>query len=178
MRKAFFLKKIKELSVIGPNKVLLRKVIDAVDLIKKVDQKEYDRLFNRLNIIFITNKNGYTNEFFMPEKIWFVNKSVITKNDLNWLASLIIHEAFHSTQFKNGEYVLPFGEELEKPALASQKKFLKKTGDLEGEKQVESEFKREYWLEMDGDKYSYAYFRNLLLLLESNKLVIKEVKFK
>ena len=47
-------------------------------------------------MIFITNHSGFTNEFFMPEKIWFANKSVIIKNDLNWLASLLIHESYHA----------------------------------------------------------------------------------
>ena len=91
MKKTFLFIKIKSLIIISPEKSLLKKAKDALLLIKNVDSKEYIKIFSRLNIVFITNKNGFSNEFFMPEKIWFVNKSVIKNNDLKWLASLIIH---------------------------------------------------------------------------------------
>ena len=176
MKKTFLFIKIKSLIIISPEKSLLKKAKDALLLIKNVDSKEYIKIFSRLNIVFITNKNGFSNEFFMPEKIWFVNKSVIKNNDLKWLASLIIHEAFHATQFKNGKYVLPFGEKLERPAIDLQEKFLKRIKDLSSKKQLESEFKRKYWKEIEDDELSYSYFRNLLRLFETKKLKLMKIK--
>ena len=115
----------------------------------------------------------------MPEKIWFTNKSLIRNNNVDWVASLIIHEAFHATQFKNGKYILPFGDELEKPAIALQERFLKK---LENGKQYAEDtniaLDDKYWEKMDEDANSFAYFRNLLTLFENNELNIKSLSDK
>lgn len=178
MNKKFLSIKVGALMIIAPDKILLKKTLGSLQLIKKNDRKEYEKIFSRLKIIFITNKTGYTNEFFMPEKIWFANKSVILKNDLMWLSSLIIHEAFHATQFKNGKYILPFGDELEKPALDLQEKFLKKCKDFYGERGIKSVFEEKYWAEMAEDSISASYFRNLLYLFENKNLQIKNIKIK
>ena len=175
MRKNFLSIKIKSIVIIAPEKSLLKKIKDSFLLIKKIDAKEYNNIFNNLNSIFITNKNGYTNEFFMPEKIWFVNKSLIKNSDLNWLASLIIHESFHATQFKNGKYILPL-EKLEKPATKIQQKFLYKLKDYSAVKDVKTALKKEYWEKMNEDKKSFVYFRNLLNFLENKKIVLKKIK--
>lgn len=172
MKKKFLSLKIKTLKIIAPEEAPLRKVSEALRLIKKIDPMIYEKIFDRLNIIFVTNKTGGTNEFFMPEKIWFANKSVIIKNDLPWLASLIVHESFHATQFKNGEYILPFGEQLEKPAIALQERFLKKLEGKQGSASLESAYEGKYWKGMDNDASSFAYFRNLLELLNSKRLEI------
>jgi hypothetical protein len=174
MRKNFLATCIRSLIIIAPDKVLLKKIRDALLLIKKTDIKEYKNLFSRLKIIFITNKNGYSNEFFMPEKIWFANKSMVEKNDLNWLASLLIHEAFHATQFKKGKYVLPL-HKLEKPALNLQKEFLLKLGDKTAKKDIKIIAKQKHWIELNKDKRSYAYFRNLLDLYENKKIKLRSI---
>lgn len=171
MKKHFLLIKIKSISIIAPDKKLLRKIKTAINLIKKIDLKEYNKIFFRLKIIFITNKNGYSNEFFMPEKIWFTNKSIIKNNDLNWLSSLIIHEAFHSTQFKKGKYILPL-DKLEKSALEIQEKFLKKLEGKNTAENIKTVFRQKYWKKIGKDKNSFVYFRNLLDLLKNKKLKI------
>lgn len=178
MKKKFLSIKIKTLTIIAPEEASLCKVRDALRLIKKIDPSVYEKIFGRLNMIFVTNKAGGTNEFFMPEKIWFANKSVVMKNDLPWLASLIIHESFHATQFKNGKYVLAFGEQLEKPAIALQKRFLKKFEEGGGSASLQSAYTGKYWEEMNDDVSSFVYFRNLLDLLENRKLEIIHMKIK
>lgn len=176
MKKDFLSIKIKTLIVIAPNETTLQKVKDAFQLIEKTDILLYQKIFSRLRMVFVTNKTGGTNEFFMPEKIWFANKSVILKNDLPWLASLIVHESFHATQFKNGEYILPFGEELEKPAIALQDRFLKKIEGKSGSSVLQSAYKEKYWEAMDNDASSFTHFRNLLDLLNDKKLKIVPTK--
>ncbi len=176
MKRNFLSVKIKTLTVIAPDVALLDKIVEAFRLIRTVDPSEYQKIFDRLQVIFITHKTGGTNEFFMPEKIWFANKSVIMKNDLPWLASLIIHEAFHATQFKNGEYILPFGKELEEPAIALQTRFLKKLEGRRGSASPASAYGRKYWKAMDEDASSFACFRNLLELFDTKKLDISVMK--
>ncbi len=139
----------------------------AIKLIEKTDRAEYGRLRGRLKMIFVTNCFGFTNEFFMPEKVWFANKSVILKNDINWLASLIVHEAYHATQFKNGKYVLPLGQ-LEPAAIKAQKSFLKKLGESGNDADVA--LAGGYCKKMNEDKISFVYFRNLLDLFSRDKL--------
>ena len=110
--------KVKSMLIIAPEKSLLKKIKNALDLIKKVDPDEYKNLFSRINVIFITRRICNTNTFFMPERCWITNKSErIRCNDLGWIAAAIMHEGFHATQFKNGRYILPFGASLEKPAI-------------------------------------------------------------
>jgi len=111
----------------------------------------------------------------MPEKIWFANKSVILKNDINWLASLIVHESFHATQFKNGKYTIPLNK-LEKPALKLQAEFLEKLEGKKSKKDIDRVSKEKYWNKMSKDKNSFAYFRNLLNLYENRKLDLKSKK--
>lgn len=176
MKKNFLSIKVKTLTIIAPDAAFLEKIAEALRLIRKVDSLEYRKIFDRLQVIFITHKTGGTNEFFMPEKIWFANKSVITKNDLPWLASLIIHESFHATQFKNNEYVLPFGKELEEPAIALQKRFLKKFERGRSSVSLTSAYEKKYWEAMDEDTSSFAYFRNLLELFDKKKLKITAMK--
>ena len=174
MERNFVSSKVKALSIIAPDKRLLGKVKKALALIKKLSPGDYRAVFLRLRVIFITSHPGYTNEFFMPEKIWFANASVIEKNDLIWLASLIVHEAFHATQFKNGKYVLPLVQ-LEPPALRVQQRFLRKTGNINLVRGVESAKREKYWRKMRNDKRSSAYFRRLLRLWEENKLTLKKI---
>lgn len=172
MKKYFLTKKFNSLTVIAPEKSLLLRVKTALSLIKKIDSKAYKNVSHGLKVIFITGRYGYTNEFFMPEKIWFANKSVIAKNDIRWLASLIIHEAFHATQFKKGSYTASFPK-LEKRALAVQERFLKKLKDPYAKRDIKIVVRQKYWKRMNEDKNSFVYFRNLLSLFEQNRLILK-----
>ena len=174
MNKKFIRTKIRTLTLIAPQSAYIKKIIDALLLIKRADAKEYQRLFGRLKTIFITDKAGYTNEFFMPEKLWFANKSLILKNTAEWAASLIVHEAFHATQFKNGKYIIPLAE-LEEPALKKQAQFLKKLGRVDLVRDLKTAAKQKYWRKMQNDKTSPAYFRKLFALLKKGKLLLREL---
>ena len=167
--------RIRSLRIIAPNAYLLRRVWQALALIRKTDRREYQKLFPRLKVIFLTNRAGYTNEFFMPEKIWFANKFVIIKNDISWIASLIIHEAFHATQFKQGRYIRPLAE-LESPALNVQNKFLNKIRDKHGVDDVKAVARKRYWTTMNKDKKSSEHFRKLLQRLQNKELKIKALR--
>lgn len=175
MKKTFFFTNVATITLIAPQKISLQKLKNAFSLIQRADKKEYRKLASRLKIIFVTNRHGYTNEFFMPEKIWFANKSLVEDSDIAWLASLIIHEAFHATQFKKGKYTLPLAQ-LEPAALALQMKFLEKAGDQKGSDGVQRAKRERYWAKMRNDNVSSRHFRALLHLFLQNKLMLKAVK--
>lgn len=178
MRKDFLAIKIRSMIVIAPEIKQIKTVWRALELIKKVDKKEYNNLFSRINAIFITRHRGgvNTNEFFMPEKIWFTDKSEINGRRIKSLAGAILHEGYHATQFKNGKYVLSFGEKLEKPAIRFQIKFLKKLKHDSEIQHLRLSFENKYWREMDEDILSHDHFDNLLNLFGANKLQIKFIK--
>src|SRR3989344_269485 len=101
MQKPFFINKINnKVDIISPNTQINNRVKEAFDLIKKSDSLEYKKVTSRLKVVFITRKNGNANEFLMPHKAWFANRTLIEKSDIPWLASLLVHESFHATQFK------------------------------------------------------------------------------
>mgnify|MGYP001614840736 CR=1 FL=1 len=175
MNQKFFCEKIKTLTLIAPRRVLLKKLREALVLIERTDAKERHRLLGRLKTIFITNKIGYTNEFFMPEKLWFANKSLILKNTTVWIASLIVHEAFHAAQFKKGRYIMPLAK-LEKPALKKQAQFLKKLNRADLVQDLKTAVKHEYRRKMQNDKASFAHFRKLLTLLGKKELILKKLQ--
>lgn len=174
MKTNFLSQKIDALSVIAPTKSIIAKIRRALILIKRIDPREYQRVNARMRVIFATYKNGFTNEFFMPERIWFTNVSVVEKNNVIWLASLIVHEAFHATQFKQGRYILPLAA-LEPPALRVQEKFLKRAGDRSGPIATHEAERQRYWARMRRDTISAAYFRNLLGLFEKGRLSIQRI---
>ena len=165
----FFCRKHKSIVLYAPHKAIITKLENALDLIRNTDNREYKKLFSRLGVIFITRRMGVTNEFFMPEKIWFANRSLIEKNNIQWVASLIIHEAFHATQFKNGKYIAPI-DRLESPALKVQAKFLKKVEGIRGVIDIKKVTKDSYWKHMAEDVKSYTHFRNLLKYFEDGKI--------
>jgi len=178
VRKDFFATKVKSMLIIAPEKHLIKKIEDALNLIKKVDPDEYKNSFFRIDVIFVTNINGAGGGIFPTKKSWLTTKSAMNRHDLNWLASLIIHEACHSAQFKDGKLILSWQKEKEREreAVESQIKFLRKLGDDWRanwlQQYFDGECKREdpWWVRGSKDRVQNTYFRNLLKLLAENKL--------
>lgn len=174
MNVTFLSQKVDSVTVIGPTKRIIAKVRRGLHLISLIDPREYRNVNTRMKTVFITRKVGFTNEFFMPERVWFANTSLIEKNDVVWVASLIVHEAFHATQFKQSRYILPLTA-LEAPALKLQERFLQRAGDRSGAAATEKAHRQRYWTPMRKDKTSAAYFRHLLTLFAQGRLRIKKI---
>lgn len=176
MRTDFFISKISNrVVVVSPDSKINSKIKEAFSTIKKVDKAEYKKVLSRLKIVFVTRKRGNTNEFLMPHKHWFANRTLIEKSDVVWLASLLVHESFHATQFKKGKYILPLGKRIEAPAIKYQEKFLAKANKEDSHLPAKA-LKEKYWENYDKDNRDYTYFRNLLNLYEKKALGLKKVK--
>lgn len=183
MRNDFLFSKIGPILVMAPEEFQLRIIKNALETLEKIDPEEYHKLFSRINIIFITRLPEGTNVFYMPEKIWFANKrhvKPVAKNrseerHLQWLASKILHEGFHSTQWENGKYIASFGAELEMPAFEFEKEFLEKCGYDAAIKHLDKRYRQKYWEKMDQDTKSARHFSNLLYCLQAGWLVLKYV---
>lgn len=169
MNKQFYLKKAEFVDIIAPNKKFIDKVAKSIILIKEVDYSQYIKLSSRLKMIFISRKSGYSNALHMPDKIWFTNYSMITRQNIAQLASILIHEGVHATQPANS-----YGLRAEREASAEQIKFLKKME--EDYSYVEDYLKNKGWNEITKDKKSSKHFKNILKLFKENKLSIVKIK--
>lgn len=179
MRKDFFAMRVKSMLIIAPEKSLIKKVVDALNLIKKVDLEEYKNSFSRINVIFVTRVNSFSGPIFLEEKCWFDTKSAMSKQSLNWLASIIIHEGCHVNQYnqyKDGKCMLLSTKVKEGAAIESQAKFLRKLGDDWEANWLQQYFKKEckrkdpWWVRGRKQKIANAHFDKMLKLLMENKL--------
>lgn len=145
-------------------------------MIRVVDKKKYDEVIFRLDTIVITNRRGRTNGLYMPEKLWFTNKGAIEQDTIEELAAGLVHEAFHSSQFKNGMYTERAGFAREKPAIRAEEEFLKKVEKKYPGKSfvglATKAYEKKYWKNMRKDTASYTHFEKLLDLLCDRKITM------
>ena len=165
--------------IIAPEKSLIKKIENALNLIKKVDLEEYKNLFSRINVIFVTRVNSLSGPVFVEEKCWFDTKSAMNKHSLNWLASVIIHEGCHVHQYnqlKDHKYMLLSMKAKEGAAVESQIKFLRKLGDSWKANWLQQHFKKEckrkdpWWVRGRKCRIANAHFDKMLKLFKENKL--------
>jgi len=165
--------------IIAPEKSLIKKVEDALNLIKKVDLEEYKNSFSRINAIFVTRANSHPGPIFVKERCWFDTKSAMSKHSLNWLASVIIHEGCHVNQYnqyKDGKCMLLSTKAREGEAVESQIKFLRKLGDNWKANWLQQYFKKEckrkdpWWVRGRKCRIANAHFKKILKLFKENKL--------
>jgi hypothetical protein len=86
-----------------------------------------------LKKIIIQKKPGYRNQLFPYKRIWVSESSVINKNSVVYLASLLLHEIHHLMQYDRG--VRNIQGRAERGAYHAQYKFLVEQGhrrDAEG----------------------------------------------
>lgn len=127
------------MKIIGSHKKEINKIKQAINFVKNNYTEYYDD-FRYLTKIVIKDARGYNNEYFAKKKMWEVNKSIIIKNDIKYLASLLIHETYHGKQYyemgkKNNnredelaayEYQIKFLNEINYPNLTETVKFMMK----------------------------------------------------
>lgn len=178
MKKDFLYIQHKRIRILGPSKLLVGKVVKALLYIKAVDEDEYAKVIRQIDTIFITRKRGYTNGMYMPERVWMTNISNIEKVETEWLAAVLVHEAVHSSQFRNGKYVYTTNSAREKPAIAAHERFLKKverrfTGKGQTLMGIATKaYQNKYWNDVHKDDKSYDYFDTLLDALCDGEIIM------
>lgn len=120
-----------------------------------LDEKQYHRLVAAFDLLIktdaffakkaltfkeikIRNIEGYDNELFPQKRLWLVDRFVIEKNTIDYIASLILHEVVHLLQYDRG--VRNIDGRAERLAYTTQAKFLKKIGRPEYAKGVMEQF--------------------------------------
>lgn len=184
MRKDFLAVKIRaphqyayntHITIIAPLKTHLIRVKKAFDLVKSVDFVEYEKLFPRLDAVLVTRlKKARNNTFYVLGKIWIINQPLL-RQDIEILASQLIHEGVHATQYINKVPRMP-KVEREEEACEHQLKFLDKlplsmgARRFEERKKAKIGIKRKYWKKLWKDKCSRKHFSELCLLFVRSEL--------
>lgn len=170
MRKDYYYSKLGSISIIVPQREMIKKIRRALFLIRKIDSREYEKLQSRLRAVFITYVRGSANGLYMPERVWFSNQDGIRKDSITGIAAGLIHEGVHVSQFRGERYVYPPAK-MEKLAIAAQQRFLLKAGEKsEAVDYYGDMLRKKYWKKMQQDDRSYAHFRNLLKAYNKNDL--------
>lgn len=113
------------------------RLVAAFDLLTKTDVSIAKKALT-LKEIKIRNVAGYDNELFPQKRLWLVDKLVIEKNTIDYIASLIVHETVHLLQYDRG--VRNIDGRAERLAYTTQAKFLEKIGRPEYAKGVMEQF--------------------------------------
>jgi hypothetical protein len=113
------------------------RLVAAFDLLTKTDVSIAKKALT-LKEIKIRNVAGYDNELFPQKRLWLVDRLVIDKNTIDYIASLIVHETIHLLQYDRG--VRNIDGRAERLAYTTQAKFLKKIGRPEYAKGVMEQF--------------------------------------
>ena len=77
------------------------RLVAAFDLLTKTDVSIAKKALT-LKEIKIRNVAGYDNELFPQKRLWLVDRLVIDKNTIDYIASLIVHETIHLLQYDRG----------------------------------------------------------------------------
>ena len=160
-------KRYKSILIIAANKKQHDVILDALNLIRKKDKHSFKKVLRCLKIIFVPTTNGHLSAAYEKERMWIVEGGMLKDNQVSFIASSIIHETHHVSQYLSGhKYRLPNSEIS---ALNEQKKFLKKIRDNLSLDWLEKELKRKWWKSVVGNKKSTKKLDNYLK--EAEKLV-------
>lgn len=140
--KVFYKKFHSGLEIIGPSRAQVSKTKEAIKLVENTDNvcAKYVKL---LKGILIHPERNYTNEFFKSFNYWVCQSGTVLEAELSYLASLIVHEAYHADQAKRG--VMNIDSRGEPPAYKKQIEFLKKVKDFRGAEYVKKLLKEKHW---------------------------------
>ena len=162
MNKKYFARHYQGMLIVAINKKLLDLIIDALGLIKREDKCSFRKILRCLKIVFVPVTKGYLNGVYEKNRIWIVEGSTIQNNQVSFIASSLIHESHHISQYLAGhKYKLPNSEIS---ALKEQKKFLKKIDDQFSLNWLEKELKRKWWKDVVRNKKRTTKLDNYLKL--------------
>ena len=86
-----------------------------------------------------------------------------------YVASLLIHEAYHVAQYRGGHK--NFGERAEYRACQVQKKFLKKINYLSAIEWLDKQYQQKWWERMDKKSGDSLVFKKILNSYKQNILL-------
>ncbi|KKU17158.1 MAG: hypothetical protein UX26_C0006G0007 [Parcubacteria group bacterium GW2011_GWC1_45_9] len=184
-KKQFYKTVLWGIEAVSINKSHLKKIKRSLELIKNTDNFLFRRVL-RLKAILIFPGKSYYGAVYERKRIFIDQPKSIVESSVQFLASSIIHEAWHVYQYAHG--TRKFDGRAERGAYIAQRKFLKKTGKKSELKWLDREYKTEWWRPEDTkDKKDSGYdkkgvdkanadFLDFLKQYRQNELKIKEIE--
>lgn len=136
----FFLSKI---HIYAFRKKHITSIVCALLYIQKYDLRTFKKALS-LKYILVHPKYAYDNEFFYSKKAWVCQAGTVQESSVSYLASLIVHEVHHLSQFTKG--VRNISYRAEPGAYCAQIAFLRKTKQKKEADYVYKLFRKKFWL--------------------------------
>ena len=169
---------------ISKSKGHLRKIKKSLVLIQNTDILLFRKVL-RLRLILVFPGDSYYGVVFPGQRIYIDQPKAIRDSSIPFLASSIIHEAWHIDQHERG--MRDFSGKAERGAYLVQRRFLTKTGSKREVKWLDREYGLKWWQPEDtAEKKQSGYdnvstnksvseFRKLFKQYKQGKLKIEEI---
>lgn len=159
----------------SPSKNYFKKIHDSFELLKQYSKNNFDKVNKYLNVIIIHPKHKTYNQLIYKykEKNWIVGYNIFADESFDplYIASLLIHETYHITQYLSGHK--NYGEKAETAAYLQQRKFLKKVNYKTAVEWLDKHYKNKWWKSMDKMSQIKKEFNKLFSDYKQNKIKIK-----
>ncbi len=159
----------------------LKKIEKALNLIKEIDPILFKKALKiRAILIFHDGDDDYGE---IKDYIWVNHYGTFRGITITYLASLMVHEAWHIVQRERG--VKNIASRAERGAYLVQKRFLLAAGDKYSAKWLDRAYKEKWWLDKDKEHKTRQVKDNkkvrktalgFLKQYQQGKLRIKEIK--
>lgn len=132
--------------IVAYDKKLIRKFIRTFSLIDKLGGA-YPSICKNIRTILIFPGKDYYTEVFTSKKIWMCQPKTVRESSLEYLASLVIHEAWHIVQHARG--VKNISSRGERGAYLVQRRFLELAKDKQSLRWLDKAYKEKWWIDAD-----------------------------
>ena len=170
--------------VVSPKKALIQKLTSALNLIRETDYNLFKKVLE-IKCILIYPGNDYYGVIYEQRRIFVDQPKDVQDSSVPWLASSLVHEAWHIDQYKRG--IVEYGMRTERGAYLVQRRFLSKVGKKFELRWLDRQYKEQWWKpekqsKETGDGYDLdsvtdyrKLFSTFIKLYKQGKLKIKEV---
>jgi len=141
-RKPFYKSVVFGINIVSQNRKHINRIREALLLLKNTDRRLFSKVLCLKAILIYPGKDEY-GAVFEKERIYVDQPETVEKASLVWLASSLVHEAWHIDQYKRG--IRKYGIKTEKGAYLVQRRFLSKVGSKEDIKWLDKMYKLQWW---------------------------------
>ncbi len=144
---AWYQKTYRATDIISQNRNLLAKLRRAFMHIEKLNAQRFEFVHD-IRCVLVYPGNDYYTEMVASDGIWVVQPRTIRESSLNYLASLIVHEAWHSVQWSRGTRNV--SSRAERGAYLKQREFLAAMRDAFSIRWLDKAYKEKWWENADA----------------------------
>ena len=182
--KRFYRAYVFGIAIIAPQKILMQKLTRALHLIYETDNNIFQKVLNIKHILIYPGKDYY-GVVFEKQRIFVDQPKTIQDSSVAYLASSLVHEAWHIDQYIRG--IVEYGARAERGAYLVQRRFLSKVGKKFEVHWLDKEYKSQWWepkgqsketgggYDTDSVTEYRKLFRVFIKLYKQGKLKIKDI---